>query len=191
MSLRAIRTGSDTAVDQAGSEDTGDEHRRFVAALFEKHGKALLGYLEGLLGSRPEAEDVLQEAYLRLLEAPQLERNVVRARSYAFRVATNLAYERFRRNKMHALGPEEPAAREAEETSSPESMLSMEQCLDAIAETLTRLKPRSRRVMLLRVHKGLSYEAIAELLGISKRTVEREMSHAVAACQKKLKRFRI
>ena len=57
-----------------------------------------------------------------------------------------------------------------------------------VTRTLLQLRPRSRQVLLLRSAEGLSYEAIAERLGISKRTVEREMQHALDACQRTLKR---
>jgi len=55
-----------------------------------------------------------------------------------------------------------------------------------VRRTLHELKPRCRQVFLLRVSAELSYEEIAQRLGISKRTAEREMQHALDVCQRRL-----
>ena len=70
----------------------------------------------------------------------------------------------------------------------PEAILDFDRALEAITHTLLQIRPRSRPVFLLRTTEGLSYESIAERLGVSKRTVEREMKHALDACQRKLRR---
>ena len=63
----------------------------------------------------------------------------------------------------------------------------MEQSLAIVERTLLGLPTRCRQVFLLRVSAELSYEAIAERFGVSKRTVEREMQTALDACQRTLK----
>jgi RNA polymerase sigma factor (sigma-70 family) len=81
----------------------GDEHARFVRELFERHRHALLRYLKGLLTNRADAEDVLQETYARLLDVTDLDQAGGRARAYLFKVATNLARDRFRRRKESSI----------------------------------------------------------------------------------------
>ena len=56
-----------------------------------------------------------------------------------------------------------------------------------VERTLLELPPRCRQVFLLRTSHEWSYEAIAERLGVSKRTVEREMQTALDACQRELR----
>ena len=51
------------------------------------------------LSRREDAEDVAQETYLRLVRAAPLERSEVRVRAFMFKVATNLAYDRFRQRR--------------------------------------------------------------------------------------------
>lgn len=163
------------------------EHAHFVAELFAHYRRPLLRYLAGLLGGRADAEDVAQEAYARLLRTNALERTPARARAYLFRVATNLVHDRFRRREPHAAEdaqdrvPIDPA-------DEPDRIVDVEQGLDEIRRALLDLKPRCRDVFLLRAADGLEYDAIAERLRISRRTVEREMKHALDVCQQRLKR---
>lgn len=164
-----------------------DEHARFVADLFERYRRPLLRYVSGLLGRRADAEDVLQEAYTRLLAATALDQTPIRARAYLFKTATNLVHDRFRRPEPSAAdAPHEDVL--ADSSQTPERIVDFEQGLDAVMRALLELKPRCRRIFLLRAADGLDYDVIAERLGVSKRTVEREMKHALDVCQQRLKR---
>src|SRR5690606_12280233 len=162
------------------------EHCRFVEQLFECYRRPLLRYVSGLLGRRGDAEDVLQEAYTRLLGVPALDRTPARARAYLFKTATNLVHDRFRRPEPSSDDVHDGIfADDAAET--PERIVDFEQGLDAVKRALLELKPRCRQVFLLRAAERLGYDEIAERLRISKRTVEREMKHALDVCQQRLK----
>jgi RNA polymerase sigma factor (sigma-70 family) len=162
------------------------EQRDFVRHLFERHRTSLLKHVASLLRSTTDAEDIVQETCARLLRTEHLEHDETRARSYMFRVATNLAYDRHRRRGERSIETLEPASEPA--VDGPETIVDLDQAIEAITQTLLSLKPRCRQVFLLRTSEGMSYEAIAERLGISKRTVEREMKHGLDACQRRLKR---
>jgi RNA polymerase sigma factor (sigma-70 family) len=164
-----------------------NDKRAFVQLLFERHRDALLRHVRNLLGTRTDAEDIVQETWSRLLRADNLQRHQGRARSYMFRVATNIAFDRHRRRRETSLeNPEELA--EAASVAGPDAIAEMDQAIEAITQTLLAIRPRSRKVFLMRTAEELSFEAIAERLGISKRTVEREMKHALDACQRRLRR---
>lgn len=142
--------------------------------------------MTSLLGQRSDAEDVLQDTYLRLLGHRGLEQTESRARAYAYRVATNLVHDRFRRRdclSLEALGE----AGEPVEAHEPPQLVDLARGLECIEQTLLALKPRCRRVFLLRIAEDLSYEAIAAALGVGKRTVEREMQHALEVLQRRLR----
>jgi RNA polymerase sigma factor (sigma-70 family) len=163
-----------------------DEHRQFVTQLFERHRKPLLHYLTGLLTRREDAEEVLQDAYLRILDSTALERSEGKARAFLFKVATNLAYDCFRRRRTRGPQTSIQDACLASDDPSPERMLDIGLAMEALGEALEELKPRCRRVFLLRAAEQLSYAEIAERLGVSKRTAEREMQAALIQCQEKL-----
>ena len=74
-----------------------------------------------------------------------------------------------------------------DEGPQAERVVAMEQALAIVERTLLALPARCRQVFLLRTFHEWSYETIAERLGISKRTVEREMQMALDACQRELR----
>lgn len=164
------------------------EHVAYVQHLFERYRAALHRHVGALLGSRADAEDIVQETYSRLLAVADLERVEARARSYMFRIATNLAYDCHRRPRETSLDalPDGPDSLVA--LDGPDSLLDMDRALEALGRALLSLRPRSRQVFLLRTSEGLDYDAIGERLGISRRTVEREMKHALDSCQRRLRR---
>ncbi len=69
----------------------------------------------------------------------------------------------------------------------PEFIVDFGQGLEIIKQTLMEIRPRSRQVFLLRASEQLTYQEIAARLGISTRTVEREMRHAIDLCQRRLR----
>ncbi len=163
-----------------------DAHLGFVAGMFDRFRRPLLEHIVCLLARREDAEDVVQETYLRLAAARNLERSETRARAFMFKVARNLAFDRFRQRKAHALHDE--AALLAAPSGEPplEQVVALEQGLALVKQALLELAPRRRQVFLLRAVENLPYETIAARLGVSKRTVEREMRQALEACQRRL-----
>jgi RNA polymerase sigma factor (sigma-70 family) len=185
----ADQGGEATGTERSTCGNTaGNDQKQFVSQLFARHRESLMRHLVGLLSRRADAEDVLQETCARLLKVPHLDRAEGRARAYMFRIATNLAYDTFRLRSAESLEGAETEAVLSSPSQQPDCIVSFEQGFELIKRTLLELKPRCRRVFLLRATEELSYEAIAERLGISKRTVEREMKHALDTCQRRLKR---
>jgi RNA polymerase sigma-70 factor (ECF subfamily) len=164
-------------------------HHAFVQHLFERFRGSLLRHVAGLLGTHTDAEDIVQETWSRLLRVDDLEPDEARARSYMFRVATNLAYDRHRKRREQSIEEIGESAESLTVVDGPDAMVDLDRAMDTITQVLLQLKPRCRQVFLLRTSEGLSFEAIAERLGISQRTVERDMKHALDSCQRKLKRM--
>ncbi len=175
----------DEGVDSACDSDDL-KRRQFVTRLFERYRGHLLGYLTELLGRVEDAEDVAQESYARLLAMEDLDQSGSRARAYLFRIATNLAYDRFRRRRVRGLADARDISEIPCDGPTPERIVTVEQSLEIVKQVILELKPRCRRVFLMRTARELSYEDIATRLGVSKRTVEREMQHALARCQRRL-----
>jgi RNA polymerase sigma-70 factor (ECF subfamily) len=172
--------------EQPEPEPDHDERRsEQVARLFERFRRPLLRYLTDLLTRREEAEDVVQETYVRLMQVEQIENGRVRA--LIFKVATNLAYDRFRERRARGSQADDAVLGELpSDEPAPERIVAFEQAIGIVKHTLLELKPRCRQVFLLRTAQELPYEEIAARLGISKRTVEREMQHALDVCQRRL-----
>jgi RNA polymerase sigma factor (sigma-70 family) len=174
--------------DQRETPATADDPRiDRVTRVFVRFQRSLLRYLRDLLVRREDAEDVAQETYVRLVREGSAERSEVHIRAFMFRAATNLAYDRFRQRRAHGRQDDAQLAELPDEAPQAERIVAMEQALRVVERTLLALPPRCRQVFLLRTSHERSYEEIAQLLGISKRTVEREMQTALDACQRELR----
>ena len=163
----------------------------FIAALFVRHRRSLLWYLARLIPNRAEAEEVLQEAFVRLLGAPHLEIDSNRARNYLFATATNLARDNFRRRTARAEATHvslDDLQLEANDPE-PERLVDAERGRRIVDAALRDLQPRPRRAFLLYVYEELTYERIALELGVSKKTIERDIALGVALCRSRLARW--
>jgi RNA polymerase sigma factor (sigma-70 family) len=161
---------------------------RFATGVFLRYQHSLLRYLRDLLVRREDAEDVAQETFLRLVRAEGLEPSEARVRAFMFKVATNLAYDRFRQRRAHGRQDDTELVALPDEAPPAERVVALEQGVAIVERTLLRLPVRCRQVFLLRVSHEWSYEAIAAHLGVGKRTVEREMQQALQACAQNLEK---
>jgi len=169
----------------------GARQAEFIAALFTRHQRSLLWYLTRLLPNRSDAEEVAQEAFVRLLGAAGLETNASRARNYLFATATNLARDNYRRRAARAYSahvPLDDLQLEAEEPQ-PETLVDAERGRRIVDLALRDLQPRPRRAFLLYVEEEMTYERIAVELSVSKKTIERDIALTMALCRSRLARW--
>src|SRR5262245_29397257 len=138
---------------------------------FNEHRDLLVGVAYRILGSVADAEDVVQEAWLRWSEVDQA--SVDAPRAYLVKTTTNLAIDRLRRLKARReayVGPwlPEPMATAPDVAEHAELADSVELALLVVLETLS---PLERAVFVLREAFGFAYSEIAESLGRSEPAV--------------------
>lgn len=140
------------------------------ADVFEEHRPVLMGVAYRMLGRVADAEDVLQEAWLRWSGA---DRSTVRdPRGYLVRVTTRLAVDRLRRIKARGetyVGPwlPEPLVTDFAGTvpDAAERAVLADSVSLAVLVVLETLSPLERAVFVLREAFGYPYAEIAALLG--------------------------
>jgi RNA polymerase sigma factor (sigma-70 family) len=143
----------------------------WLAERFEEHRTHLLAVAYRMLGSLTEAEDVVQEAWLRWDRTDQ--EAIEDARGFLGRVTTRLAIDRLRRLKVRReayVGPwlPEPIRTEADAGEAAELAESISLALLVVLETLS---PLERAIFVLREVFGYSYAEIGEIVGRSEATV--------------------
>jgi RNA polymerase sigma-70 factor (ECF subfamily) len=145
------------------------------------HRAALLKYVKRMLVSAEDAEDIVQESCIRLLRVRDLWRS---ERAVLFKIATNLARDEMRRRKTRRHGHHQPyeTLELVAEQEQVEEILDHDIARQIISQTLLRLPSRYREVFNLHVEGHLSYRAIARRLGVSTKTVERDMSGVHELC---------
>src|SRR5690606_3014740 len=142
-------------------------------------------------GDRSAADDLLQDTYYRLLRANAPTETDAHRRHYLFRIATNLAADRARRQRTRPLmsdpapartggaaaeaarrrrtGADAPRARDRIGAASAEAALDRRMALDA---ALAQLRVRERAMIWLAYTQGASHEEIARMVGLRTSSVK-------------------
>jgi RNA polymerase sigma factor (sigma-70 family) len=145
------------------------------------HEPALRAYLRGRFPALSDPDDIIQEAYVRVLRAREKDR-VRSPKALLFTVAKNLALDVFRRQHVDtedlANLDEIPVLRE----ESSES-LTHEEKLQLLEEALQTLPERCRQVIMLKRFHGLSYDEISRKLEISHNTISAHITAGVTKCR--------
>jgi RNA polymerase sigma-70 factor (ECF subfamily) len=162
-----------------------------IATLFTRHRRSLLWYLTRLIPNRDDAEEIAQEAFVRLLGVPHLDSDASRARNYLFATATNLARDNYRRRTARAESAHVALDDLQLEASDPqpERVVDAERGCRIVDAALRDSQPRPRQAFLLYVHEEMTYERIALALGVSKKTIERDIALTIALCRSRLARW--
>jgi RNA polymerase sigma-70 factor (ECF subfamily) len=141
--------------------------------LTERLTPRVFGQAFRLLGHRAEAEDVTQDALMRLWRiAPEWRHGEAQVTTWLYRVVFNLATDRLRkRAKVHV--PLDKAPDLADETSkSAADQMQDKARSDALQKALMTLPDRQRQAVVLRHIEGLTNPEIAEIMEIGVEAVE-------------------
>ena len=149
-----------------------------AAALFDQLSGPVYRYLLGINTNPADAEDVTQEVFLRLYRELSRRRVPPNARAWAFRVAHNLAVDRWRTG-ARTCDPPEAAAERADPAADTERILIEREAEERLARALSWLSPQQRQCLELRA-EGLRYREIAQVLGLQISTVRTFIARAVA-----------
>lgn len=144
---------SEAAADAAYLDEAG------FAQLHAALARPLWSYLYRVVGDAAQAEDLVQDTFLRLLRARIGGLGDEERRAYAFRVAGNLAMDAFRK------GRREGAVRDTVEREQPREAPAQPRDLD-VARSFGQLAPRERAMLWLAYVEGSAHDEIAQSLGV-------------------------
>jgi RNA polymerase sigma-70 factor (ECF subfamily) len=144
--------------------------------LVDAYSSRLYGYFYRLSGSHEDAEDLLQELFVRLVRMIEQYQHEGRFEPWLFRIAANLARDRVRRHKaakQAGLGPTgqtndegaEPVLRLVDQGGEPSHRLETSEQADRLQQAIAQLPEAEREVICLRHFSELPFRDIAELMG--------------------------
>jgi RNA polymerase sigma-70 factor (ECF subfamily) len=153
-----------------------------------EHGRAVRGYLLGLVGSPDVADDLTQDVFRRAWEARTRYRESGNARAYLLCIADRLACDRARRAGREVTIDEDAWRRLEPEgdDDSPAESLAREETLRQLAAALAGLTSEQRRVLLLRYYGEMPFKEIAEQMETPLGTVLSHCRRGLAALRKLL-----
>jgi RNA polymerase sigma-70 factor (ECF subfamily) len=142
-------------------------------ALFGQHGEAVYRFAAVLLKRHQDAEDVVQETFLKLLRHLESGGDTTNVRGWLFTVAANAARDRQRwRTRWMAWLPS------YERSVAPPVLPDEDGRLAQARATLATLTPRDRLLLALRA-QGLSYREIAAAAGVKPASVGQLLARAL------------
>ena len=160
--------------------------------LLHDYGPRLYGYFVRMTGSTAEAEDLLQEIFLKLLQRIKSYRHEGRFEPWLFRIAANMLRDRGRKRQRHsralARGAEpgnllHTAADSTDERADPGRNLEVAEDIDLMQKALGELPELDREIILLRFYSGISFKDIADQFQIP-------MGTAIAKVHRGLKKLK-
>jgi RNA polymerase sigma-70 factor (ECF subfamily) len=135
---------------------------------YQRHSRAVWTYVYRVTNDAADADDIVQEAFLRLFQAEIEASDDEGLRRYVFRIAGNLVVDRWRRR-----------VRDARETAAPVESDSVARDLDVV-RIFSELKPRERALLWLAYVEGDTHAGIAESLRLARGSVKVLLSRARA-----------
>ena len=164
---------------RAGDEDA---FRRLV----ERHSRAVFRLAFRMLGNEHDAEDAVQEAFLKAHRALHEFESRSRFSSWLHRITVNCSYDVLRRRVRRAEDPLEtpgdddaPAAELAALGPLPDRLLFGKELERRMRVALARLSDLERSVFLLRHHEGLALRDIGDAMGLDTNATKHALFRAV------------
>jgi len=140
--------------------------------LVERYKHAVVNYLTHMARDRDRAEELAQEAFLRLYQKSSQYQERGQLRAYVLRIATNLLRSQERRSARWRVLRGRVAVDEAAPDPSPQREALSSEATQQVARALESLPSRFRAPLVLREIEGLSYREIATTLRCREGTVK-------------------
>lgn len=128
-----------------------------------------------LLESSPDAEDAVQDLYLRLWDAADAFDGISSPKAYCIRLLRNICVDKLRRCRPDG---EEKLPLQASDEALPDERLDGRQKLEAAIGRMSTLSESERTVLMMKVFDDLSYEQIQKRTGLSYLSLRVHLSNA-------------
>lgn len=159
-----------------------DDHS--IAVTFLKNLSGLRSYLSNFFHSSHDIEDVLQDAYIRAIEAEKLKQ-IRTPKAFLYKVCKNLAINHHNKaaQKLTDYIEDFDELNVIDTGVSVEEQIEQENRFAQFCNSVKLLPPQCRRVFVLKKVYGLSNKEIAKQLAISVSTVDKHLGHGLVVCR--------
>lgn len=165
-------------------EDFAKGNPEALSALVDTHGRMLYGYILSMTHNRPEADDIFQETWFRVMRRAARFREG-NFKGWIMRIAHNIMIDRFRRNRpnlsLEAADSEGNSLgdRLSDPRDGPTRDAENRDLARLVRRQVSRLPAEQREVFLMRTDADMPFREIAETLGIPLNTALGRMRYAL------------
>ncbi|RRN62464.1 RNA polymerase sigma factor [Caulobacter sp. 602-1] len=171
-----------------------DSHKVALLGLYEEKRANLVRFFSARLGSRAEAEDLVQDLYLRI-SGMEAVGPVDNPSALLHRIGSNLMLDRLRSQKRSGTRDSDwrdvtttvVAGHEVADEPSADEVVASRQRLKALVEAVEDLPEKTRQAFRLHKLEGHSHVETARRMGISVSTVEKHISSALKTLTRRLR----
>jgi len=160
-----------------------------LALLLNQYWGPLVVYVGRTLDSRDQAEDVVQETFVRIWERREQWKPEGSLRALLYQIAHNLAADHRRRRAARERWLAQQQGQVTRGVVTPLERVEEHDLEIALARAVNGLPERRREVFLLVRQAGLSYQDVAQVLGLAPQTVANHLSLALAELRAALEGF--
>ncbi len=161
--------------------------------LVRRYKDQLLNYVYRFVGNRVDAEDIVQETFLRVFKNKHYYKEIAKFSTWVYTIAGNLAKTELRRRKRRKVFSVSNFVNEERDYDIPDLEQTPEQKVDGsikddiIQKAIDKLPSKFKEVILLRDVQGFSYEEISQILNIPLGTVKSRVNRGRLKLQEDLK----
>jgi len=161
--------------------------------IVKRYKNQLMNFVYRFLGNSEEAEDLVQETFLRVYRNRRAYQKVAKFSTWIYTIAGNLAKTELRKRKRRKffsisdLGYNEKDYDISDEAYNPEKDVDSRMKEEIIHREINDLSPKFRQVILLRDVQQLSYEEISQIVKIPLGTVKSRVNRGRLKLQERLK----
>ena len=161
--------------------------------IVHRYKDQLLNFAYRFLGNTEEAEDVVQETFLRLYRNRHAYRQIAKFSTWIYTIASNLAKTELRKRKrrkivsISEIGYDEKEYEIEDATANTERGAEGSLKEEIIQKAIDELPPRFKQVIILRDIQELSYEEVGKIMRVPLGTVKSRLNRARLKLQSKLK----
>lgn len=163
----------------------GDEEA--ARLLVQRWERAVFAFLERMLGSKEDAQDLGQETFIKVCAEARRYKPRGKFQSWLFRIAGNFARSRLRRRRIISWVSFSPGLHDRGAGGErPDAGVEADEITVIVRHALDRLPARQREAVLLRNYQDLSYREIASVMNVTVPAVESLLQRGMAALRKEL-----
>lgn len=173
--------------DRAYSLLLKDGNKQAFNHLFHFYNQKLYYFAKGYLKSEKEAEEIVQETFLKIWERREQIDPELSINAYLFKIAFNFIQKRLIKRIKEEELKHDLATELVNFDDHTSNMLNYHFLLDHINRLIDKLPPRQREIVELRKLENYSFKEISEKLSLSSKTVEAHLTAALKFLKDQLK----